>query len=187
MEDKKECACGCGTIIRKIDKKGRKRYYSKAHHTCRPLEVRFWEKVIKNDADSCWPWIGALLNSGYGQIGSTRTGIFHQAHRLSWILHNGPIPNGLQCLHKCDNRKCVNPNHLWLGTNLDNVRDKVLKNRHIYGSKVPHAKLTDDKVRLIRNMKTESRMPSTKIAKLFGVCATTIDSIIKNRSWKHVT
>lgn len=89
---------------------------------------RFWEKVDKRTEDECWEWKGSVNHStGYGAFGfnSKNTG----AHRVSWIIANGEIPNGMCVMHKCDNRICVNPKHLSLGTQDDNAKDRNLKNR----------------------------------------------------------
>ena len=90
------------------------------------LTERFWSKVVKID-DGCWLWTAALLLDGYGQIWLGQT--MERAHRLSWIIHFGPIPEGLCVLHTCDNPPCVRPGHLFLGTQLDNVRDAIRKGR----------------------------------------------------------
>jgi hypothetical protein len=93
------------------------------------LAERFWVKVDKNGplhptlGTACWVWTGRHLTWGYGQIEN------HLTHRLSWRLHNGPIPNRLQVLHRCDNPPCVNPAHLFLGTNTDNRADSKAKGR----------------------------------------------------------
>jgi hypothetical protein len=94
-----------------------------------PIHVRFW-KHFQSDANGCWEWQGALSAAGYGRIvrpGSAATSA--PAHRVSWELHNGPIPDGLCVCHKCDNRKCVRPDHLFLGTQGDNNRDRDAKGR----------------------------------------------------------
>jgi hypothetical protein len=88
---------------------------------------RFFEKVDKTD--DCWNWLASKKWDGYGQVkfeGSMQT-----AHRTSWILHNGPVPEKLCVLHKCDNPGCVNPEHLFLGTQRDNVHDAIKKGRHV--------------------------------------------------------
>ena len=90
------------------------------------LRVRFWKKVNKKAGNSCWEWT-ACKAGGYGQI--YVRGKLVYAHRLSWVWANGKIPKGLFVLHKCDNRVCVNPDHLFLGTNKDNMQDCVRKGR----------------------------------------------------------
>lgn len=89
---------------------------------------RFWNKVDKRTEDECWIWMGAKVNGGYGCITVDSENIV--AHRYSWIIHNGNIPAGLLVCHHCDNPPCVNPIHLFLGTNSDNTLDMVEKNRH---------------------------------------------------------
>lgn len=93
----------------------------------------FEERVnYPDDPDGCHIWIGSINTSGYGRLrfnGKASEG----AHRASWVINNGPIPDGMHVLHTCDVRRCVNPKHLWLGTNADNVRDKCEKGRHNCG------------------------------------------------------
>ena len=90
---------------------------------------RFHEKyqVVPS---GCWMWTGATMSKGYGKVMITtapKTTYLEGAHRLSWLLHNGPIPEGKQVLHKCDVRSCVNPEHLFVGTNQDNIQDRIAK------------------------------------------------------------
>lgn len=94
-----------------------------------PLEDRFWVKVRKSDG--CWEWTAASKQGGYGKIAVGRRLML--AHRVSWELANGPIPDGLLVCHTCDNPPCVRPDHLFLGTQTDNMRDAVRKNRGIGG------------------------------------------------------
>lgn len=89
---------------------------------------RFFEKVIPEPNSGCWLWIGAWHGDGYGIVKIRQVNF--RTHRVSWELHNGPIPDGLCVLHKCDTPCCVNPNHLFLGTQPDNVQDCLNKNRH---------------------------------------------------------
>lgn len=111
--------------------------FGDASHKAPSLEERLWSRVDKNgpipdhrpDLGPCWVWTGSKHRGRqHGQIG-LRAGVLLWTHRLSWELTNGPIPGGLFVLHHCDNPPCVNPDHLWLGTQRDNVADMVAKGR----------------------------------------------------------
>jgi hypothetical protein len=156
-----------------------------------PIEQRFWKHVQKTD--TCWIWISAI-NEGKGNF--IGTGVFgawaerttKRAHRVSWEIHNGPIPVGLNVCHHCDNPICVRPDHLFLGTQLDNIRDAINKGRMCYvgcpGEKNNHAKLTVEQViEIRRRAKTE---PQNRLAKEFRVGAAQISNIVRMSSWKHV-
>ena len=97
------------------------------------LETRFWRSVERIPEHSCWEWVGARNQDGYGVISvGGRRSPQERAHRLSWRLHYGEIPAGMLVLHRCDNSSCVNPDHLFLGTQADNMRDKIQKGRARY-------------------------------------------------------
>ena len=145
----------------------------------RPLALRFAEKVQPHKS-GCHHWTGSIMPNGYGQIHSN--GRTAYAHRVAWELANGPVPDGAFVLHTCDNRRCVNLAHLWLGTYLDNINDMNAKLRHAHGAKNGHAKLTAAEVRLIRFMGGTHR----EIATHFGVTQPLVSMIRAGRIWKHV-
>lgn len=112
----------------------------------RPIEQRLREKVSLQSDDGCWIFTGAIDKKGYGRIG--RGGKYGQivlAHRLSWELYRGAIPDGLWVLHRCDVRACVNPSHLFLGTHRDNMDDMVSKGRaqHVRGAAKANVRFTE--------------------------------------------
>lgn len=152
------------------------------------LETRikkYWNRVDKRGPKECWPWKASLNTKGYGSIRWFKKGV--NAHRVAWYLANGEIPDGLHCLHKCDNRACQNPSHLFLGTNLDNIADKVSKGRHrgARGERSSTAKLTAERVYQILDRAAGGEKYST-IAKDFGVHEGHISMIVTRRTWKHL-
>lgn len=150
--------------------------------------MKFWSYVRKTK--SCWLWIGPTMNQGYGMLGKKL------AHRLSWEIANGKIPKGMCVLHDCpngDNRLCVRPCHLWLGTKSDNSADKVRKGRQARGEKHGIAKLTDEKVRHARrkfqhfNRFMKPTDACEIIAKELGVHRATITRVVRRKIWRHLT
>lgn len=154
----------------------------------RPVRERFYDMFAPEPNTGCWLWTGALLKSGgYGALTVNRSTV--RAHRLSWELHRGTIPSGLFVCHKCDTPSCVNPDHLFLGTNLENMHDRDAKNRvsrdHMRGEKNPNTRLTSDQVRAMRKERASGRS-TADIAKRFGVCWGSADDVVRGRSWSHV-
>ena len=142
---------------------------------------RFWNRVDKSG--DCWLWLGFKDAAGYGTF--SRRNKTHRAHRIAWELTYGSIPDGLVICHRCDCPSCVKVDHLFLGTNADNNRDKVTKNRHVKGSKVGTSKLTSCQVAKIRQLNKQGMLPS-KIAPLFGISHTNVCRILKKESWNHL-
>jgi hypothetical protein len=145
---------------------------------------------VEADLNSgCWLWSNGMVGPGYGITRHAGKPIL--AHRLSWILFRGEIPkgegfHGTCVLHKCDVRACVNPDHLFLGTNLDNIKDRVAKGRSntpvMRGEKNPSAKLTTDDVKMIRSLR--GVVSGVNLAKRFGVTPQNICSVQKQASWR---
>lgn len=153
-----------------------------------PLADRFWLKVDKSgESGACWLWTARPTTNGYGNIKSGgKRGKMLLAHRVSWELHNGPIPPELQVLHKCDVRPCVNPSHLFLGTNADNVRDKIMKGRapSNSGTSNPRAKLTEVQVIEIRALASVSSQ--RMLAEQFGIAPATVYNILHKHTWRNL-
>ena len=146
-----------------------------------PIADRFWPKIKKTSY--CWNWLGATGN-GYGRIANGTLNVPVLAHRVSWEIHNGPIPKGMLVLHHCDNRLCVRPDHLFLGNHANNMEDMAKKGRSTFGIKNPQAKLTDEKVLKIRILCLT--MKDSEVATLFGIGRKHVNGIIHKRCWKHL-
>lgn len=140
-------------------------------------QIRFFENV--RVAKNCWIWKGAT-SKGYAILGIG--GRMEKASRVSWFIHFGAIPEAQLICHRCDNPKCVNPFHLFLGTHKDNTQDAITKQRMLVGEKNGQHKLTSKDVRYIRS----SDKSATQLAKRFGVHIPCITRIIKRQRWKHL-
>jgi hypothetical protein len=152
-----------------------------------PLEVRFWEKVDRRGPDECWPWLGITRN-GYGRIydAGRHARATEVALRLSGVI----VPGGMLVCHRCDNPLCVNPAHLFVGTDRDNSDDKIAKGRYRNGSTqgTAHheAKLTDADVLAIRRRHNNRKGTRAALAVEFGVHPETITNVANSRTWRHL-
>lgn len=148
------------------------------------LYERWVRRVSPEPNTGCWLWTGGVNVWGYGMIslGGKADGS-SSAHRVSYMLHKGD-PRDLLVLHSCDNRLCVNPEHLFLGTQRDNIRDMINKGRRYdqRGEKGPSARLTVGDILDIRS----KRLPAAKFAQIYGVSPQNICDIQKRRTWEHV-
>lgn len=132
------------------------------------------------EESGCIRFTGHLDGEGYGRIMVAR--VKYMAHRLSYSLNNGPIPDGYVVRHKCDNPSCINPEHLEVGTQADNIADKVSRGRQARGSGVGRAILTEESVREIRS----SPLKVSELSTLYGVSVVSIRNILRRKTWQHV-
>lgn len=139
------------------------------------LEKRYWPKVAVRGPNECWEWSAKAKHAyGYGRMTAGR-GVHLKAHQIGWAIANGPIPAGLLVCHKCDNPSCSNPAHLFLGTQVDNMRDAAQKGRasappHWFGEAHPRSAIKDIELEQIR----QDKRPVRLIADQFGVSQKTI-------------
>lgn len=149
-----------------------------------------WDKLLSRSIpepnSGCLLWLGAICSGGYGWMGLPGTGKTIAVHRLSFTIHKGPIPNGLHVCHKCDVRTCVEPTHLWAGTNADNMADRNAKARARGGSR-PGSQhysttLTEADVLAIRASTDTQRA----LAKRYGLHFGSINDIVRGRTWRHL-
>lgn len=168
----------------KYIKKGIHPMYGEKNPNYKPLEERFWTKVRKGV--SCWEWVGCKDQLGYGQIKSSMNRKNLRAHRLSYELSKGKIPKGMIVCHSCDNPSCVNPEHLWLGTDKDNMEDMVNKGRTPSHSKEKNgnSRLVATDIEKIRSMYKTGEYKKNEIAKLFKISDVHAGRIISGQMWK---
>lgn len=185
------CQCGCGERTRVLY--GKPHRFIKGHNRYEPLAVRFWRKVDRRGPTECWPWMAARQKrSGYGLIGAER-GRSGLAHRAAWEIHNKKKAGTLYVLHHCDNPRCVNPAHLYLGDQSQNMQDMSQRGRskkgrpsELRGERANGAKLTVSDVISIRT-RCAAGESHAKVARDFPVSTGGVQAVVERRTWKHVT
>lgn len=146
------------------------------------VEERFWARV--DTTGDCWTYTGPKNRLGYGVAGHKALPDRSRfAHRYAWQVTNGPIPEGMRVLHRCDNPPCVNPDHLWLGTIADNNRDRKVKGRSSRGQASHLAKVDVDTVRAIR---AERVLTQRQMAAKYGIHRSQVQRIVYRVDWAHV-
>lgn len=183
------CHCGCGraTGVAKVTRrdagrtKGQPTRFLRGHHIKASLAERFWSKVDRSAGpDACWPWTGCTKN-GYGYMWGDNKKRALIASRVSFTLHFGD-PGDMDVCHTCDNRACVNPGHLFLGTQAENAADMVEKGRQAAGRRNAGARLTPEQVADIRRRRASGER-NDDIAARYGVHRHTVTNITKDHSW----
>jgi hypothetical protein len=147
---------------------------------------QFWARLDTTSSPTgCWLWTGAKDPCGYGNL--KRDGRYSKAHRVAYELANGPIPKGVRVLHRCDNPPCCNPDHLFLGSQRDNIVDRNTKGRGNYAVGTGHylTRLTEDDVREIRRLHAEGTKQSVLAAR-YNLGRTTLWLIVHRHTWKEV-
>lgn len=171
--------CLCGQRKRDVSKLCRKCAYAAQRSTYRD---RFESKFAKTDG--CWLWQGTVNNRwGYGQFFANRK--TYRAHRFSYEFFKGAIPAGADVCHTCDVCLCVNPDHLWLGTQKENSQDMVRKKRSLVGAKNSQARLRDDEIIEMRQLRLGG-MPQADLARIYGIKQPHVSDIINRKKWAHV-
>lgn len=153
---------------------------------CESVIIRFW-RYVRIAPEGCWSWATTQNERGYGRLHHGSGSVY--AHRVSWAIHRGPIPDGLVVMHSCDNPPCCNPDHLRLGTNLDNMADAARKGRldgrpnKARGEAVSNSKLTAPQVREIRRRRASGE-PRRAIAAEFGISVKRVSEITTDKAWQ---
>lgn len=155
-------------------------------HWNRTFEERFWKRVKVGQSDECWPWLGGCNWGGYGKV--RRGAKLLTAHRVAFELTNGAIPKGLCALHKCDQRNCCNPSHVFIGTYKDNNRDRAQKGRSRprRGEDNGRAILTAKDVIKIRAVWDNGGITIAQLARKYSVAWEHMKRIVNRKLWKHI-
>ena len=192
------CHCGCGQktkIAKRNDKaaghiKGQPIRFVAGHRQrlqkFRATPEDFWKRVSMPHPDECWVWQGATSRFGYGIL--RFAGKAYKAHRLAWLLTSGEIPDDRWVLHRCDNPPCCNPQHLFLGTHLENMQDMARKGRgkKERGEDIGISKLKESDIPAIRELHAVHKMSQEEIGRLYNVSQVAISCVIRGKTWKHV-
>lgn len=144
----------------------------------------FYAKIAAGKPDECWEWQGTIETGGYGVFSWESKSV--KAHRFVWETTNGDIPAGMFICHKCDNRPCCNPDHLFLGTHEDNMADMTRKGREAKGEMNGSAILTEKEVMAIRKEYAHGNVSCQELGDKYGVAGATISHIIRRVIWKHI-
>jgi len=176
------CECGCGQIT--TIRGGKSARFITGHNIIpKPVMERLWSKVNIKGLDDCWEWQETGRDGyGYGKI--LFRGKTDRASRVVWISVNGEIPKDLFILHRCDNRPCCNPNHLFLGTNMDNVIDMMQKGRNPQGDTHYKKKLLKEEVIEVREL--AKQMKYKEISAIYGIGIKQVCAIVTHRAWVNV-
>lgn len=184
----KLCECGCGqpapiarqSLTKNGWVKGEPMRFIVGHNNAvRPkatIEQAFTKYFVRGEAGQCWEWQGNRANTGYGRV--SIEGKRMLAHRASYLIHYGYLPDDLEVCHSCDNRPCVNPEHLFLGTHRDNMADASAKGKSA-------VKLTQAMADEIRRLCAQGHRRQAAVARQFGVSPTTVTEIVLGRTWRH--
>ena len=171
-------------------KAGRKPMPKREGRKATPISIRFWDKVNKDGpicpalSTPCWIWTSNHGGTAYGML-SVPAGQEYMAHRISWEIHFGKIPDGMRVCHTCDVPKCVNPDHLWIGTDEDNRQDMLSKKRHAHGESSGISPFTNEQIDYIRVWYATGTVSQQTIANKYGVNQTAISAITRGDSWRH--
>lgn len=160
----------------------RRSYCSRACYSARGEAVPFWGRVDK--AGPCWLWMGPVDRGGYGATHDGRSR-WMAAHRRAWVLTHGEVQRGMMVLHRCDVRRCVNPEHLYLGTARDNAQDRQDRFYSARDGKSGRARLDEASVRRIRALASMGTAHD-KIAQAFGCSRHNVSAVVRRLTWRHV-